>query len=198
MSDGELQSAGRRLLVQSPRAFGAVERFCPKGETNMKHLDPLQPAGHPHIVIPYNYADHEFASKLTASLRQDRITPWIDDVDMSAGMLLVSWIGRAARPVDCIVPAISAVSVASRWVQHELRTVMMRSFGGRRVRVLPARIDNCALPDFLASQTYFDFHRNGWNVAYDDLIVAVRQHMGAKPTTPAPPGYRLPPPSRLT
>ena len=198
VSDGELQSAGRRPLVQSPRALGAVERFRPKEETNMKHLDPLQPAGHPHIVIPYNYADHEFASKLTASLRQDRVTPWIDDVDMSAGMLLVNWIGHSARPVDCVVPAISAASVASRWVQHELRTVMERSFGGRRVRVLPARIDDCTLPDALASHPYFDFHRDEWGVAYDDLIVAVQQHLGANPTTPAPPGYRLPPPSRLT
>jgi len=165
----------------------------------MKHLDPLQAAGgQPHIVILYNYADHEFASKLTAALRQDRITPWIDDVDMSAGMFLVSWIAHAARPVDCVVAAISAVSVTSSWVQHELRTVTMRSFSGRRVRVLPARIDDCALPDFLASQPYFDFHRDEWSVACDDLIVAVRQHMGAKPTTSAQPGFRLPRPSRLT
>jgi len=153
----------------------------------------------PHIVIPYSYADHEFASKLTATLRQDRITPWIDDVDMSAGMLLVSRIAHAVRPVDCVVPAISAVSVASSWVQHELRTVMTRSFSGRRVMVLPARIDNSALPDFLASQPYLDFHRNGWNIAYDDLIVAVSQSIGGpRPTKPELPAFRLPRPSRLT
>ena len=152
----------------------------------------------PHIVIAYNYADNEFAGKLTAALRHDRITPWIDEVDMSAGAFLVNRITQAARPVDCVVPAISTVSVASNWVQHELRTVMARSFCGRRVRVLSARIDDCALPDFLASQPYFDFRRNGWSVAYDDLIVAVQQRTGPRPTKPAQPAFHLPRPARLT
>jgi len=177
----------------------AVERPGQKGEIDMVHLDQLQASGsRPHIMIPYKYADHEFASKLTAALRRDRITPWIDDVDMSAGAMLMSRIANAVRPVDCVVPAISAVSVASRWVQHELRAVMTRSFSGRRVRVLPAMIDASALPDFLASLPYFDFHRSGWNVAYDDLIVAVQQHVGPRPPKPAQPGFRLPRPTRLT
>jgi hypothetical protein len=152
----------------------------------------------PHIVIPYSYADHEFAHKLAGALRHDRITPWIDEVDMSAGAFLVNRVSQAARPVDCVVPPMSTASVASSWVQHELRTVTTRSFCGRRVRVLPARIDDCALPDFLASQPYFDFHRDGWSAAYDDLLIAVHQHMGSKPTTSAPPGFRLPRPARLT
>ena len=152
----------------------------------------------PHIVIPYSYADNEFAHKLAGALRRDRITPWIDDVDMSAGAFLANRIFQAARPVDCVVPAISAVSVASSWVQHELKTITARGFSGRRVRVLSARIDDCVLPDFLASQPYFDFHRDGWSVAYDDLLIAVHQHMGAKPTTSAQPGFRLPRPARLT
>jgi hypothetical protein len=185
--------------VPNPRAFVAFERRCQKGEIDMVHLDQLQTAvGHPHIVIPYNYADHEFASKLTAALRHDRITQWIDDIDMSAGVLLVSRIAHAARPVDCVVPVVSAASVASSWVQHDLKTVMARSFVGRHVRVLPARIDDSALPDFLASQPYFDFHRNGWSVAYDDLILAVHQHMGSRIPKPSQTGFRLPRPLRLS
>ena len=152
----------------------------------------------PHIVIPHSYADNEFAHKLAGALRHDRITPWIDDVDMSAEAFLVSRILQAARPVDCVVPAISAASVASNWVQHDLLTMMTRSFGERRFRVLPARIDDCALPDFLASQPYFDFLRYGWSAAYDELLIAVHKHMSAKPTTSAQPGFRLPRPARLT
>jgi hypothetical protein len=76
--------------------------------------------------------------------------------------------------------------------------MMTRSFGERRVRVLPARIDDCVLPDFLASQPYFDFHRYGWSAAYDELLIAVHKHMSAKPATSAQPGFRLPRPARLT
>jgi hypothetical protein len=184
--------------VQIPGAFVAYERSCQKGEIDMVHLDRLQAAGEqPHIVIPYNYADHEFASKLTAALRHDRITQWIDDIDMSAGVLLVNRIAHAARPVDCVVPIISALSVASSWVQHDLKTVMARSFIGRHVRVLPARTDDSALPDVFASRPYFDFHLGGWNVAYDELLVAVLQRTGPKPAATQG-GFRLPRPSRLT
>jgi hypothetical protein len=166
---------------------------------NVKTPNLTKSEGHqPHIVIAYNYADKEFASKLTAALRHDRVTPWIDDVDMSAGAFLVNRIMQAARPVDCVVATISSVSVTSNWVRHELRTVMARSFCGRHVRVLSARIDDCVLPDFLASQTYFDFRRNGWSVAYDDLIVAVHQRTGPSPTKSAPATFHLPRPARLT
>jgi hypothetical protein len=164
----------------------------------MVHLDRIQAAAvQPHIVIPYNYADHEFASKLTAALRNDRISQWIDDVDMSAGVLLLSRIAHSARPVDCVIPVISAVSVASSWVEHELKTVMARSFAGRHIRVLPAKTDDSSLPEFLASRPYFDFHLGPWNVAYDELIIAVQQHAGTKPAA-AQGGFRLPRPSRLT
>jgi len=164
----------------------------------MLHLDRLQAAAvQPHIVIPYNYADHGFASKLTAALRHDRITQWIDDVDMSAGVLLVSRIAHSARPVDCVIPIISAVSVASSWVEHELKTVIARSFAGRHIRVLPAKTDDTVLPEFLASRPCFDFHLGAWNVAYDELIIAVQKRTGPKPAA-AQEGFRLPRPSRLT
>jgi len=155
--------------------------------------------GHqPHIVISYNYADHAFASKLTAELRLDRFTPWIDDIDMSAGVILVNRIIQAARPVDCVVPAISKSSLPLSWIQHELRTILARSFQGRHVRVLPARIDDCALPDFLASLPYVDFHRNGWDVAYGDLVVAVQQRAGMAPPRPDQATFTLPKPASLT
>jgi hypothetical protein len=156
-------------------------------------------SGQPHILVPYGYADHEFATKLITTLRQDRITPWIDDVDMSAGVLLVSRIAHAVRPVDCVIPAISAGSVGSGWVQHDLKTIMTRSFSGRRVPVLPARVDNSALPDFLASQPYVDFHHSGWDVAYDDLIIAISRSIGGpRPAKSELSTFRLPGPASLT
>jgi hypothetical protein len=155
---------------------------------SMVYLNTLRTAGSgPHIVIPYSYADHEFVCKLAGALRRDQVTPWIDEVDMSAGVFLVNRISQAARPVDVVIPVISASSVASSWVQHELRTAMTRSFNGRTVRVLPARIDDSALPDFLESQTCFDFRGSRWSLAYDELLVTVLRRIermsARRPTT---------------
>jgi hypothetical protein len=142
----------------------------------MESPNPLRTASdRPHIVIPYSYADHEFAYKLAGALRRDRITSWIDEVDMSAGVFLVNRLSHAARPVDFVVPALSISSVTSDWVQHELRTAVTRGINGRPVAVLPAKIDDSALPDYLRSQPYFDFQGNGWSLAYDDLTVIVQR-----------------------
>jgi hypothetical protein len=156
------------------------------------------PGNQPHIVIPYNYVNHAFAGTLGATLRRDRITTWIDEVDMSASAFLLKRLMQAARPVDCVVPVISAYSVTSNWVLRELRAAMSRSFGGRRVRVIPARIDDSVMPDFIESQSCCDFHRDGWSVAYNDLLVAVRMRVGPSPANRLLSAFRLPRPVSLT
>jgi len=128
----------------------------------------------PHVVILYSYADHEFAYKLAGALRRDRITHLIDEVEMSAGTFLVNRLSHAARTVDFVIPALSAASVTSNWAQRELRTAVTRGINGRPVRVLPAKIDGSALPDYLRSQPCFDFQGNGWSVAYDELAVIIQ------------------------
>jgi len=146
----------------------------------------------PHIVIAYNYADNEFARKLAGALRREGVSPWIDEVDMTAGVILTNRVASAVRPIDFIVPVISVASLKWRWVQPELSAVTMREYSGRRVRVLPARIDGSALPDFLASQPYVDFHGRGWKQAYQDLKAVVQQRISSRPEMRPTQGFELP------
>ena len=147
----------------------------------------------PHIVIPYSYADHEMARKLAGALRRERVTPWIDDVDMSAGVILINRIARAARPVDFVVPVISAASVAADWVRHDLKTIITMESNVRPVRVLLARVDSTSLPDYLKSQSCLDFHGRGWNQALADLTAIVfRRGAGPKPPLRPKPEFALP------
>jgi len=149
-------------------------------------------ANRPHIVIPHNYADHEFARRLAGALRREGVSPWVDEIDMSAGAMLMSRIANAVRPVDFLVPLISAASLGWHWVRQELKTVTTRRFGGRHVRVLPARIDGAALPDYLASQPYVDFHGRGWKQAYEDLKAVVQQRTSPRPEMRPTQGFELP------
>ena len=150
----------------------------------------------PHIVIPYNYADHDFARKLAGALRRDGVSPWIDELDMSAGAILVNRIAHAVRPVDFLIPLVSAASLRWSWVQLELKAVTTRDYNGRRVRVLPARIDGTALPDYLASQPYVDFRGRGWNLAYEDLKAVVQQRVSPRPEMRPVQGLEMPRPIR--
>jgi len=163
---------------------------------SVESASPFRTAGNqPHVVIPYNYADHEFARKLTMALRREGVTPWIDDLDMSAGVILINRILHPVRPVDFVIPVISAASVGSRWVRGELKSLMTREFGGRRVKVLSARIDSTMLPDFLMSQTYIDFHDRRWNQAFEDLKAIVHPSISPRPAVhpmPAAPQRPIP------
>jgi hypothetical protein len=150
----------------------------------------------PHIVIAYNYADNEFARKLAGALRRDGVSPWIDEVDMSAGVILSNRMSSAVRAIDFIIPVISVASLKWRWVTQELKAVTARDFNGRRVKVLPARVDGSALPDFLASQPYVDFHGRGWKQAYEDLKAVVTQRSSPRPAMRPTQGIELPRPSR--
>ena len=157
----------------------------------------IRPRGiQPHIVIAYSYADNEFAHRLAGALRREGISPWVDEVDMSVGVILVNRLTNSLRPVDFVIPLISTASLAARWVQQDLRVVTTRDFKGRRVRVLPARVDGSALPDYLRSQSYIDFHANGWKRAFEDLKVIVRPGGVPQPTVRPEPEFELPRPIR--
>jgi hypothetical protein len=150
----------------------------------------------PHIVIAYNYADHGFSHKLAGALRREGISPWIDEVDMSVGVILVNRVAHAVRPIDFILPVISASSVAAGWVRNDLKTIANRESRPRPVRVLPARIDGTVLPDHLRTQSYIDFHAHGWKKAFDDLAVILKPSAIPRPALRPTPEFELPHPIR--
>jgi len=141
----------------------------------------------PHVFIPNDYRDMEFARKLAAALRRDRVSPYIDVGEMAAGDSLVRRLASAMRPVDCVVPVISVASVTHRWVETGLADVMRREINRRRIRAFPAKIDNCTLPPSLAGQFVADFHSLGWNRAYEVIGAAIRGR-----SAPASPVLRRP------
>gem|GEM_PF-308297 len=157
----------------------------------------VRPRGiQPHIVIAYSYANIEFARRLAGALRREGISPWVDEVDMSVGVILVNRLANSLRPVDFVIPLISATSLNSRWVQQDLRAVTVRDFKGHHVSVLPARVDGAALPDYLRSQSYIDFHANGWKRAFEDLKVMLRPGAEPRPAARPEPEFELPRPIR--
>ncbi|MCX6843910.1 MAG: toll/interleukin-1 receptor domain-containing protein [candidate division WOR-3 bacterium] len=152
---------------------------------------PRRAGDQPHVVIPYSFVDREFAGRLAGTLRRDGVSPWIDEVDMSAGVSLTTRILKATRPIDFVIPIISATSVRSGWVQRELEPIMTKELAGRVV-VFPARVDGCPLAAFLNRRPFADFHGLGWNRAYESVKVRVQRRAVTEPAHP-PPAVRPPP-----
>jgi hypothetical protein len=144
----------------------------------------------PQILVASCYQDQEFARKLAFALRRDRVSPFIAVGEMTAGDSLVRRLSSTTRPVDCVVPVISIISVTHRWVEQELIEVMSREINQRWVRTYPAKVDNCSPPPALASRFVADFYGLGWNPAYDAIKAAIEHKPGAERPTLRQPAVR--------
>jgi hypothetical protein len=155
-----------------------------------------EPGDAPHVFIAYNCQDREFARKLATAMRRDRVSPWIQETEMTVGDSLAHRLSTTTRPVDAIVAGLSVASVTQNWVEHELPSVMAKEINWRRIVVVPAKIDGCLTPSFLKGRFIADFHSSGWNQAYANIRLALRRRVGAEQpahrpavTRPAPPAY---------
>jgi hypothetical protein len=156
---------------------------------------PKKAGDQPSIFIPYSYGDRESAQKLAGALRRDRVSPWIEGVEMTVGDSLIHRLANTARPINLVVPIISAASVTSDWVERELTTVMSKELAGRRAIVLSVRIDDCALPAFLKGRPFVDFHTLGWNRAYENIRAAIQHRTSTAPAAHPTPAAQPPAPS---
>jgi len=82
---------------------------------------------------------------------------WIDEAELNAGDSLVYALANAVFGVDCVVAIISKASASSNWVRRELAWAMNREIKGKRVRVIPIRRDDVAIPKMLSDKLYLDF-----------------------------------------
>jgi hypothetical protein len=153
-----------------------------------------RPPDQPHVFIANSFQDQNFARKLAMALRRDRVSPFIQVGEMTAGDSLIRRLSSATRPIDCVVPVISIASVAHNWVERELVEVMRREINRRRVRAYPAKVDNCTLPPPLMGRFVADFDGLGWNPAYDAIKGAIQGRPGAERPVSRQPVERAPKP----
>jgi hypothetical protein len=150
----------------------------------------------PHVSIAYNFQDREFARKLATALRRDRVSPWIQETEMTGGDSLAHRLSTTTRPVDAVIAGLSVASVTQNWVERELPAVMTKEINWRRIVVVPARIDGCLTPSFLKGRFIADFHGSGWNQAYANVRLALRRRVGAEQSAQRPATARLATPAQ--
>jgi len=131
-----------------------------------------------HVFIAYDYQDQDFARKLAVALRRDRVSLFTELGEMAAGDSLTARLASTMRPVECVIPIVSAASVTRSWIGTELAQFAQQDAGRRTARVCPVKVDDCALPTSLAGYEVADFRRLGWNGAYESLRAAIAGHSG--------------------
>jgi hypothetical protein len=133
---------------------------------------PSEPAAMPTarpltVFLCHSSGDKEAVRRLERRLRNDGYTTWLDERELLPGQDWDRQIRRAVGDSDVVVVCLSQSSVTKTgFVQKEIRLVLdaaeERPEGA--VFVIPARLEECEVPDRLSRWHWVDlFRRGGYN-----------------------------------
>lgn len=106
------------------------------------------------VFVSHSWHDKPIARKLAEELRTHGVYVWLDEAEIKLGDSLIDKIREGIDEVDFVIALISPHSVESSWVQRELDIAMNQEIAGKRVKVLPILVKQCALPGFLLGKLY--------------------------------------------
>ena len=145
------------LAVQEElrRTYAPIPIVVPTGELEATEASAARRAPKaPRVFISYSHRDQEFVFALVEQLKRRGIRVWIDHVELVVGDSLISRVSDAIADGDFLVGVISEHSVRSPWCQKELALAMARGINEKRVTVLPIRLGDVDMPNFLTDVLY--------------------------------------------
>jgi hypothetical protein len=109
------------------------------------------------VFVSYSRDDSAFADRLVADLRMSSVPATYDKWLLNVGDSIIGRLSAEVTSADRVIVLMSPASVQSNWVAKELALAMMGEINSASVKVLPAVIADCVVPDMLADKLYADF-----------------------------------------
>jgi hypothetical protein len=144
----------------------------------------------PKVFISHATADKErFVLDFATRLRNNGVDAWVDCWEMSPGDSLVEKIwNQGLAQSDAVIVVLSKFSIESRWVREELNTAFVKKVNGQ-IRLIPIRLDRCAVPDCLVSTVWKEIlDPANYDQEFADIVNTVFGH-SVKPQLGDPPAY---------
>ncbi len=109
-----------RLTRQLALLFGSENHVCRAGQETPLSGWPIAEILHaPKVFISYAHADKAAVLDLYGELKQGRVKLWLDQFELSPGVVLQTEIESALRTSDAMLMVLSKNSDRSRWIQFE-------------------------------------------------------------------------------
>lgn len=90
--------------------------------------------------VSYSHRDEDFAQRLHARLRQEKLRVWFAPEDMRGGRKLYPQIDEAIRVHDKLLLVLSEKSMQSEWVRTEIRRARKAERRDGRQKLFPIRL----------------------------------------------------------
>jgi hypothetical protein len=127
------------------------------------------------VFLSHTSKDKPKVRQVANHFRNAGVQYWLDEAEIKPGESLITKIGQALKASQYVAAFLSVESIRSSWVETELNIAMTQEIAGRRVRVIPIRLDDCELPPFLVDKYYVDLRsEETWNKEIAKLLRALR------------------------
>jgi hypothetical protein len=133
----------------------------------------------PQVFLCYARENREVVYDLYARLNAAGFRPWLDMEDLRPGQAWEKEIPKAIRSSDFALILFSVASTSKRgYVQKEMTLALnvLEEFPEDGVFILPAKIEECDVPDRFAHLHWVNLWENG---AFEKLLNAMRYYSGA-------------------
>lgn len=99
--------------------------------------------------------DKAIVQKIATILQKVGVPVWYDDWEIGWGDSIVEKINKGLESCSDIVVFLSSASVSSNWVQRELSSALMEQLSKKDIRILPIKLEECAVPALLKDLKWF-------------------------------------------
>jgi hypothetical protein len=127
--------------------------------------------------ISYAHEDQEFMLALVEQLQEQGLEIRYDQVVLNIGDSLIQKISLEIADGDFLVAIISPDSVESGWCQRELSLAASQGINEKRVKVLPVRFRDAAMPLMLGDIYWADADRANVETVARQLAAAIRANL---------------------
>jgi hypothetical protein len=117
-----------------------------------------------HVFLSYAHADKAVADQVVNALRGAGHRVSFDSWELEPADSIEARILQAVSTSDYLLVLLSPKSVESKWVQYELGVAV-----GWELNLIPAMIEDCEIPAFLAGKQYIDL-RKDFNAGLQRLV----------------------------
>ena len=112
------------------------------------------------IFVSYSHHDKLIVDQIVAKLKADGHDLWIDSLKLRPGDNIQRKIQEGLEEADAFIVVVSENSFRSKAVQNEFSAIALQQISKRQQRIIPIRIDQSAVPSYLADRVYLDLSDN--------------------------------------
>ncbi|WP_027519683.1 toll/interleukin-1 receptor domain-containing protein [Bradyrhizobium sp. WSM1417] len=126
------------------------------------------------IFLCHSSVDKGWVRMVHDDLKNLGVSCWLDENKIKVGDSIVSKINEGLGKSKIMIAFLSKQSVRSLWTKKEWQSFLSRQLSGSDLRILPALLEDCDVPEILADLKYADF-REGYYDGFKEIYKALQK-----------------------